>query len=210
MTISNPLTSSANEAATQTKRLQIQAVAKHRFLHYGLAKATMRDIAGDLGISVSNLYLYYANKNELVLDIAQSCRAEQEALLEDILAMEGVLAPEKLKRFLLEKFCASREFHQNAAHAWEVLASLFEQNPNIQNEMAQGFENSISKILAQGESQGIFSISNIEHTASMIRLAISAFFMPNLVARPTALREQDLSDLVDWLIKILQTPEPRS
>lgn len=206
MTISNPLTHSANEAATKTKRLQIQAAAKHRFLHYGLAKATMRDIAGDLGISVSNLYLYYANKNELVLDIAQSCRAEQEALLEDILALEDVLAPEKLKRFLLEKFCAKREFHENAAHAWEVIACLFEQNPNIQSEMTQGFTDSISKILSQGQAQGIFSIDNIEHTASMILLATSAFFMPNLVAGPTPLREQDLSDLVDWLIKILQAP----
>src|SRR4051812_37952695 len=102
MTISKPNSSSASstsEAATQTKRLQIQAAAKKRFLHYGLAKATMRDIAGDLGISVSNLYLYYTNKNELVLDIAHACHAEIDIVLAEILAMEELSAPEKLTRF---------------------------------------------------------------------------------------------------------------
>jgi AcrR family transcriptional regulator len=204
MTIPPPLNSLSTEAATQTKRLQIQAAAKQRFLHYGLAKATMRDIASDLGISVSNLYLYYTNKQELVLDIAHSCRADQEALLEDILAIEDVLAPEKLKRFLTAKYCATREFHKNAAHAWEVLACLLEQNPHIQDEWAQGLENSVGKILAQGQAQGIFSITNIPHTATMIRLATAAFFMPDSAAKPTASKEQDLSDLVDWLIKGLQ------
>lgn len=44
---------------------RIIKVAKGNFLEHGYQKASMRTIAKDTGISVSNLYIYYKNKEDL-------------------------------------------------------------------------------------------------------------------------------------------------
>ena len=46
-------------------RNKILAVSENMFYTKGFRNASMRDIANEVGISVSNLYLYYANKEAI-------------------------------------------------------------------------------------------------------------------------------------------------
>ncbi len=43
----------------------ILGAAQERFGHYGLEKTTMREIAGDVGMSKASLYYYFPDKNSL-------------------------------------------------------------------------------------------------------------------------------------------------
>jgi AcrR family transcriptional regulator len=197
---------SPSSVVNEGKRLQILETARQRFLHYGVTKTTMRDIAGDLGIAVSNLYLYFQNKKELVEAIAHECRAEQERRLEEILADDSLGGPDKLKTLLIQKLRCSREFAKHAAHANEVTAFLITEFPNIQDEWENAFENSIREILALGQAQGAFHINDIPAAARNIRLATSIFFVPDFSAFHRPPREEDLEHLVDWITGTLTNP----
>src|SRR6478609_7322290 len=77
------------EAMPGDKKGQILLAAEARFLQYGIRKTTMRDIADDLGIAVSNLYLYFANKREIALAIAETCSQEMEMEVQEVISQGG-------------------------------------------------------------------------------------------------------------------------
>ncbi len=49
----------------EMKRSQILEAAHHHFSHFGFSKATMTDIATELGMGKASLYYYYPTKEEL-------------------------------------------------------------------------------------------------------------------------------------------------
>ena len=51
--------------AQDSKQDQIIEAAKKRFIHFGVAKTTMNEIADDLGISKASLYYYFPDKLNL-------------------------------------------------------------------------------------------------------------------------------------------------
>jgi len=53
-----------------SKNQIIVDAARKRFQHYGIGKTTMQEIAADAGVAVGTLYLYFSNKDELVVACA--------------------------------------------------------------------------------------------------------------------------------------------
>ena len=51
------------------KKEKILEAAHQRFLHYGYAKTTMNEIAGDLSLSKALLYYYFPDKSRLYVDV---------------------------------------------------------------------------------------------------------------------------------------------
>lgn len=64
-------------------RKQIANAAKGLYLQNGFIKTSMRDIADKAGVSVSNLYNYFENKNELFGYIVSPLIKEMEQILRD-------------------------------------------------------------------------------------------------------------------------------
>jgi AcrR family transcriptional regulator len=189
------------------KSQQILEIARQRFLHYGIAKTTMRDIANDLGISVSNLYLYFANKRDIVFAIAMECRQQQEQFLEGILQDSSHSPDEKLRTFLINKFCFIRSFCEESPHGKELLAFLVQEFPHMPEEWQERFEASIRLILSQGETQGVFHITDIPNAARLIRIATGLYYLPPYVILPSPPDQGELSDLIDWIIANLKKRE---
>lgn len=90
-------------------RKRIFSVSKRLFLKKGFRKTTMRDIARDAGVNLSNLYNYFASKDELLCKLLKPATDTLENMLNehhgingsDILAMkdEGYV-DEALKEYL--------------------------------------------------------------------------------------------------------------
>ena len=55
------------------KRARILEVARRRFSHYGYDKTTMAEIAEDAGMAVGTLYLFFKNKQDIVMAFGESC-----------------------------------------------------------------------------------------------------------------------------------------
>lgn len=89
-----------------SKTDKIIAAAGNRFRYYGIAKTTMQEIAGDAGVAVGTLYLYFKNKDDLVVACAGEFVEQHRRQIEQVLGSRAA-APEKLRRYLLGRFRAA-------------------------------------------------------------------------------------------------------
>ncbi len=57
----------------EERRQEILDAARTVFVEKGYAAATMNDIASEAGVAAGSIYRYFANKAELIADVAQGC-----------------------------------------------------------------------------------------------------------------------------------------
>ncbi len=60
-----------SEQVSKEKETQILDAAQKRFAYYGFSKATMDEIAGDLGMQKASLYYYFSTKERLFCAVVQ-------------------------------------------------------------------------------------------------------------------------------------------
>src|ERR1700712_3084786 len=65
------------------KRERILEASYQRFLHYGYAKTTMNEIAGDLSMSKALLYYYFPDKSQLYIAVMRKLANDHLKVLED-------------------------------------------------------------------------------------------------------------------------------
>jgi AcrR family transcriptional regulator len=193
-------------ALSQDKQSKILNAANERFLHYGVSKTTMRDIAQDLGISVSNLYLYFENKREIVLAIAQSCREKQDLVVAQVLTDKRLKPAQKLERLLIEKFRAARNFRSAAPKSHELFAYLVQEFPERLTAWQDNLEDAIFAVLEEGTRSGRFAIKDVRHHAHMLRIATAQFYLPSYVELPAEPLEEELIALVRWFLSLIEIP----
>src|SRR5262249_52296814 len=92
--------------AVDDKRQRIIDSARKRFRHYGVKKTTMQEIAGDAGVAVGTLYLYFKDKDDLLVACTEEYIVRHRRQAEAILASDAP-AGEKLRRYVLDQFRAS-------------------------------------------------------------------------------------------------------
>lgn len=63
---------------------RILSFATDQFLRYGVRNVTMDDIAQQLGMSKKTIYQHFANKEELIMAVAQSFLHEEQARSEEL------------------------------------------------------------------------------------------------------------------------------
>jgi len=67
---------------TDKKREAIIEGAVKRFIHYGINKTTMNEIAEDLSVSKPSLYYYFPDKNSLVLGVIEKIFSDYFEIVE--------------------------------------------------------------------------------------------------------------------------------
>jgi AcrR family transcriptional regulator len=185
------------------KKHKILQAAKARFLHYGVSKTTTRDIAEDLGISVSNLYLYFENKREIILAIAEECRAEQDKTDQEILNDTSLVPSRKLERLLVKKFRQVQDFRTESPKGTELMAYLVQEYPERLVSWQNNLEKLIFSVLEEGVAAGNFLISDVPHNAHMLRIALSQFFLPAHIQLPIEPSEEELVAFVHWHLSLI-------
>jgi TetR/AcrR family transcriptional repressor of mexJK operon len=190
------------------KKSRILQVAKARFLHYGVSKTTTRDIAEDLGISVSNLYLYFENKREIILAIAEECRSEQDKTDQEVLSDATLTPPQKLERLLVKKFRQLKAFRTESPKGAELIAYLVQEYPERLTNWQNNLENLIFTVLDEGVRQGDFRIGDVRHGAHMLRIALTQFFLPAHIQLPIEATEEELVAFVHWHLSLISPPRP--
>jgi AcrR family transcriptional regulator len=76
----------------QEKKIRILEAALRIFARYGFKKATLEDIAGELGMTKGNLYLYAKDKRDLYeRSVAHAFREWQERVAEDMKGKKDVV-----------------------------------------------------------------------------------------------------------------------
>jgi AcrR family transcriptional regulator len=183
------------------KRERIVDAARKRFRYYGIGKTTMQEIADDAGVAVGTLYLYFSNKDDLVVACAEEFVRRHRSKAEAILA-SSMPADKKLRHYVVDRFRQSEATRTSSRHAAEITRAVLRVKPNRIDEETEMMLAVFTEILERGTRDGLFRIASPAEDAKVFLFAIAAFFPNALTEPPRVPREQDLLSVVNWFIRV--------
>lgn len=186
------------ELKHELRKDEILQAAESVVHHFGYAKTTMEDIARALRKGKSFLYHYFANKEQIFVDLLHREIAELRG--EFMRAVEAEQTPEgKLRAYILtrtrmfrEKLNRHMSFVQETTERLELLMKIHEAYDADEISI-------ISEILAEGVTAGRFVIADIAATATALVHVLKGFEYPFTPAVETA----DIVEKMDRSLGIL-------
>ncbi len=184
----------------EAKKEAILQAARQRLSQYGVRKTTMSEIAQDVGIAVGTLYLYFKNKNEILIAVTKAYSHQHLIDTEKILH-SSMSAPQKLKSYLVNRFRAVREYRLGGSHSAELARSVIRLKPELPQEQGKVVKNNVLIILKEGIKTGSFQINNLEQDLEVFLFSIGYFFPMPTTERYYEPEEEKLCIVIDWFIQ---------
>lgn len=184
----------------EAKREAIVKAARQRLSQYGVRKTTMNEIAQDVGIAVGTLYLYFKNKNEILI-AATEAYTQQHLIDTERILHSPMSAPEKLKTYLQNRFRAVQENRLSGSHAAELARAVIRLKPELQEEQGKAVKNNVLSIIKAGIQANLFQIDNLEQDLEVFMYSIGYFFPMPTTERYYEPEEEKLCMVIDWFIQ---------
>lgn len=172
---------------------QILEAASRRFLHYGYGKTTMSEIAKDCNMSTGNLYRYFPSKLDIAEMFVRVLRREQVSRLRAVLENPDLSPTQKLREFFLLKFKIAYDRFHDKPKAYELSSELIGERPKVAMEWEAAEGRVLSEILLEGDTAGVFAVSNAPRTAKILQDAAYRF------TSPVVFHEGEFAELSDEL-----------
>ncbi len=182
------------------KRKAILNAAKQRLRKYGIQKTKMQEIAKDAGIAVGTLYLYFKNKDDILIASTETF-AQQHIAYTDKILNSSKPPHEKLKAYILNRFRESQETRNSGSHAAELARAVIRLKPNLLKEQEYWTRKNVSKILTEGIETNLFNIDNLERDIEVFLHSIGYFFPVATTERYYEPEEENLVMVIDWFIE---------
>ncbi|BAZ16030.1 TetR family transcriptional regulator protein [Calothrix sp. NIES-4071] len=182
------------------KREAILNAAKQRLRQYGIQKTTMQEIAKDVGIAVGTLYLYFKNKDDILIASAESYT--QKHITDALEILNSQISPsEKLKAYIINRFRAALDTRQSISHAAELARAVIRLKPQLLEEQTNWMRENLYKIIQEGIDRNLFYIDNIEQDIEVFLYSIAYFFPVATTEKYHDPEEEKLCMVIDWFIK---------
>jgi AcrR family transcriptional regulator len=185
---------------TEDKTDAILEAALRRFLHYGLKKTSMQEVAKDAGVGVGTLYLYFKDKDALVAGCAERFAIQHRADADALLASRK-RADKKLEEYLIHRYRVWQEVGLRAPGALELAEAILRLRPDKVTEGADELIRNLKAILADGKASQVFPRVNPERDARVLALSVMGFFPIAGREHPVRVGETEFSLVIDWFIK---------
>jgi AcrR family transcriptional regulator len=184
------------------KRQRILEAARKRFRHYGVRKTTMQEIARDADVAVGTLYLYFKDKDDLLVACTEAYVTRHRQQAEAILASDASAA-DKLRRYVLDRFRASQATRTGGyRHAAELLREVLRVRPERRIEEGRMMAEYFVRILQLGMEAGDLHTDDPERDARVLLLSLAFLFPSALDERAYTPTEKDALLVVDWFLNV--------
>lgn len=160
----------------------------------------MRDIAAESGLAVGTLYLYFENRDEVVLACADEFEQVHHETASAAVKGEGTPA-DRLKQYILARFRAAAETRTSDSHVAEIARAVVRVRPTRLEDESLIMQRTVLELFAQGNKSGQFHISDPPR-AMMVFLYSIAWFFP--IEKSEFIPEPDesvLANLIDWFVE---------
>ena len=191
---------------SEEKRQAILAAALKRFLHYGLKKTSMQEVAADAGVAVGTVYLYFADKDALVAGCAARFAEEHRAQAQALLSAKQ-RADKKLVHYVRQRWSIWQEVGLRAPGAAELAEAVLRLTPEKTAEVAEEFTRNLAAILAEGMKSGVFAGVVPAREARVLALSLGVFFPVAGREQPVQPGERELELVLDWFVKRFRSKE---
>src|SRR4051812_8201981 len=155
-----------NEAIVLTPE-RILEVTEDVLRRYGLAKATVVDVARALDVSHGSVYRHFPSKASLREAVAKRWLNRVKAPLEKISQEQGP-APAKLERWLRALFAAKYRKVCDDPEMFATYLTLAREACEAVKAHKESLIDQVAHILGEGVEQGVFSVSDVKSSARAI------------------------------------------
>jgi AcrR family transcriptional regulator len=187
-----------NEAVVLTPE-RILEVTEDVLRRYGLAKATVVDVARALDVSHGSVYRHFPSKASLREAVAKRWLARIDTPLRQIAEDTGP-APARLELWLRTLFAAKRERVCDDPEMFQTYLTLAREACATVRAHKEKLVDQVAGILSDGVKQGVFHVTDTRATAKAIFDATSRYHHP---AHADEWKDADLPARIDALLALL-------
>jgi AcrR family transcriptional regulator len=183
------------------KRQRILDSARKRFRYYGVRKTTMQEIARDAGVAVGTLYLYFKDKDDLLVACTDEYVTRHRRQAEAILASDASAA-DKLRHYVLDRFRAAQATRAGGyRHAAELQREVLRVRPERRLEEGRMMAGYFIRILQFGMETGELNSDQPERDARVLLLSLAFLFPAAMDEGAYTPTEEDALMVVDWFLQ---------
>jgi AcrR family transcriptional regulator len=187
-----------NETVVLTPE-RILEVTEDVLRRYGLAKATVVDVARALDVSHGSVYRHFPSKASLRDAVAKRWLDRVKAPLQKVADEKGP-APAKLERWLRALFAAKYTRVCDDPEMFATYLALAQEARDVVRAYKQHLAEQIEQILAEGVEQGAFEVTDVKASARAIFEATIRYHHP---AHSEEWSDPDLGTRIDALLTLL-------
>jgi AcrR family transcriptional regulator len=178
---------------------RILEVTEDVLRRYGLAKATVVDVARALDVSHGSVYRHFPSKASLREAVAKRWLDRASAPLEKI-AQADAPAPATLERWLRALFTAKQKRFSEDPEMFATYLTLAREACKVVKAHKEGLIDQVTSILTDGVKQGAFEIADVSASARAVFDATIRFHHP---AHSDEWNDPELSTRIDALLALL-------
>jgi AcrR family transcriptional regulator len=197
-----------NEVVVLTPE-RILEVTEDVLRRYGLAKATVVDVARALDVSHGSVYRHFPSKASLRQAVAKRWLDRVNAPLQKVAEEQGP-APDRLERWLRTMFEIKHKKVSDDPEMFRTYLTLAQEACTVVKAHKDGLVDQIVHILSDGVEQGVFAVTDLKTSARAIFDATSRFHHP---AHAEEWSDAELAARIDavlaLLLKGLEAPRKR-
>jgi AcrR family transcriptional regulator len=178
---------------------RILEVTEDVLRRFGLAKATVVDVARALDVSHGSVYRHFPSKASLREAVAKRWLDRVNAPLQKIAEGAGP-APAKLERWLRTMIAIKHKKLADDPQMFETYLTLAQEACKVVKAHKDGLIDQVAQILSEGVKQGAFQVADTKATARALFEATSRFHHP---AHAEEWKDPQLAARIDVLLALL-------
>ena len=152
-----------NEVVVLTPE-RILEVTEDVLRRYGLAKATVVDVARALDVSHGSVYRHFPSKASLREAVAKRWLERLNAPLREIAETSGP-APARLEQWLRTMFAIKHKKVSEDPEMFQTYLTLAREACKVVKAHKDGLVDQIARILSDGVAEGVFEVADVHATA---------------------------------------------
>jgi AcrR family transcriptional regulator len=166
---------------------------------FGLAKATVVDVARALDVSHGSVYRHFPSKASLREAVAKRWLARVSAPLDEISEDKGP-APARLERWLRTLCLAKQKKVSEDPEMFMTYMTLAREACSVVKAYKEGLVDQIAAIISDGVKEGAFDVADVKASARAIYEATIRYQHP---AHAEEWKDPDLAVRLDALLALL-------
>lgn len=190
-------------------RLKIIAAADRMIQEKGAISFTMSDLATAVGMSPSNLYRFFENKDALAEAMAGEWFAELLIIMEELVSAD-IPVEEKLYQFFAKRVVIKRARYEDDPELFESYMELGNEHFDVIKGYVDLADHYMASILAEAMEKGYFKGLELDAVVSLVNTMMQPFCNPQLMMQMMHLAtEERLRIVINTIFKGLQADDAR-
>lgn len=175
----------------------VESLIKQR----GATSVTLAELAAVAGMSPSNIYRFFENKEALFEAAAERWFAPKIRVMEEV-ADSNLPIRQKLYDFFARRFVMMRDNHAEDPALFDSYMELGDEHFEIIRGYIDLGDHYLAMIVAEAMEEGYFKTLSIDRAVSLINLMVQPFCNPSLMAMLAhSVSEEKLALVIDSILE---------